>query len=354
MDIRYSVPCDFRFQLRCEARTAPIPAPGNYTLRFRFGGYEAAVTPGTNHRVAMWHEEPSGKDLPIYRVLDLSFQVRDDTDCRLETLCTKAQWRELAQLLIDITNHALLNIRIYGGVTSVHAIPSWIPFNSPATIASPLILAEMNAETSADGGMSWTLLPCGWESHRDGQTLKEMVLGVPMAGASNAETWMHIETTLGTVDPPDFARVCLANAKESSLSGDGRSAVLEVVFALEVVVNRILDYYCSRLVPEKARNFKNIGFPEKLFLALPLATGQFWDYLLKSDATEALSAIADRNKVAHKGDLTLARADTKEFWDGVHSTMTLVETLLQHEDLFEQRIDRLMKPEGEASADAGG
>jgi hypothetical protein len=347
MNIRYQVPCDFQFSLHCDAGITPIPEPSDYALHFVYHRYVVTVTPGKSHRLVIWTERPSGKNVPIYKVFDLSFQVQDDPDSNLQRMHTATQWVELTQLLMGITNHVLLNVRIVGGVTSLHAIPGWIPTNSPETTASPFILAEMNAETSSDDGVSWQAVACGWEGFREAKELKDLVLGVPVPGSVTAETWAGVERALDRTEPPDFARVCLSNAKESISSGDGRSAVLEGVFALEIVVDRVLDYYCSKMVPSGARNLRNMGFPEKLFLALPLATGQLWDWELRSNATEALAAIRDRNHVAHKGDLAPGRGDTKEFWDDVHATITLAETLLQHEAIIKSRIDHLAKPAGE-------
>lgn len=350
MRIRYHVPCGFRFSLHCDAGTMPIPKPSDYALHFTYHGYAVTVAPGTSHRLTIWTEIPSGRMAPTYRVLGLSFQVQDDPDGSLQRMCTAAQWVELTQLLMGITNRALLSIRIVGGVTSLHAIPTWIPTNSPETTASPFILAEMNAETSSDDGASWQTVSCGWEGFKEAKELKDLILGIPVPGSVTAETWAGIEKALDRTEPPDFARVCLSNARESIASGDSRSAVLEGVFGLEIMVDRVVDYYCAKIHPKGARNLRNMGLAKKLFLALPPATGQLWDWFLKDDAARALTAIRDRNDIAHEGDLGPGRGDTKEFWDDVHATIALSEILLRHEPIVKSRIDHLAKPDGKDTA----
>ena len=350
MRIRYHVPCDFRFSLHCDAGTMPIPEPSGYALHFTYHRHVVTVTPGTSHRLAIWTEQSAGKNIPIYEVLDISFQVQDDPYRSLQRMCTTAQWVELTQLLMGITNHVLLSVRIVGGVTSLHAISGWIPTNSPETTASPFILAEMNAETSSDDGASWQTLSCGWDGFKEAKELKDLVLGIPVPGGVTAETWTGVEKALVKTDLPDFASACLANAKESISSGDGRSAVLEGVFALEIMVDRVVDYYCAKIHPKGARNLRNMGLAKKLLLALPPATGQLWDWFLKDDAARAITAIRDRNDIAHEGDLGPGRGDTKEFWDDVHATITLSQTLLQHEPIIRSRIDHLTKPDGKDTA----
>ncbi len=341
MVIRYRVPCDFRFSLHCDPGTLPIPEPSGYALHFTYQRHAVTVTPGTSHRLIIWTQQSTGQNIPIYEVLDLSFQVQDDSDDSLRGMCTTARWSELTQLLIGITNHVLLNVRIVGGVTSLHTIPGWIPTNSPETTASPFILAEMNVETSSDDGVSWQTLSCGWNGFKEAKELKDLVLGIPVPGSVTAETWTKVEKALMRTELPDFASACLANAKESILSGDGRNAVLEAVFALEIVINRILGYYCSKLWGSMALDVRSIGFPEKLFIALPLAIGQFWDFDVRDRAAGALSAIRDRNDIAHRGDLAQGKVNTKEFWDNVHAVVTLTESLMRVEGLLRARIDHI-------------
>lgn len=331
MEIRYTVPCSFRFELHCSEGTSPIPSPEGYALHFTFKKYVVSLTPGNSEIIALWHAEKLKQEIPIYSVSSLSFDVQDDSLHDLEAMCRKAKWEGLAQLLIDIANHALLTIRTYGGVTSVHPVYGLIQVDSPTWATPQHVLAEMGAQTSDDEGISWTPLSCGYTS-KDTRMLEEIVGAVPRAGAVEAQQWMSMESKMGNDKTSDVSRLCLVNARESVKVGDGRAAVLEAVFALEIVVNRILKYYCQALpVPGEASNLKRIDFPQKLFLALPLAAGAYWDAFLVEGATKALAAISDRNDVAHDGDLKQGRLGTKAFWENLHGTLGFVETLLQHE-----------------------
>jgi hypothetical protein len=225
----------------------------------------------------------------------------------------------------------------------------------PIKWATPeAVLADMQTQTSDDNGKSWTPLPCGYAS-RDARMLREVISAVPTEGALQAEQWVELESKIGSGDAFDVSRLCLVNAEESAKVGDGRGAVLEAVFALEVVVTRILGYYCRALdVPAMGSNLKGIDLPEKLFLALPLAVGPSWDSMFLEGATKALASINDRNDIAHDGDLKHQRDDAKRekasvktFWENLHATMSFVELLLRLERFIQETIDTRAKKKRE-------
>jgi len=354
MEIRYTVPCAFRFELHCNEGTNPLPKPEDYVLHFVFRRHAVLLAPTESKLLARWHAQNLKQDIPIYSVSSLSFEMQDDKLHHLESMCRRAKWEGLAQLLIDTANRSLLAIRTYAGVTSVHPMYGLIPAD-PIKWATPeAVLADMRTQTSDDNGKSWTPLSCGHAS-RDARMLEEVISAVPTAGALQAEQWEKLESKIGNGKTFDISRLCLVNAEESAKVGDGRGAVLEAVFALEVVVTRILDYYCRALdVPAKGSNLKGIDLPEKLFFALPLAVGPSWDFFFLEGATKALASISDRNDIAHDGDLRhqkdnakQERANVKAFWENLHATISFVETLLRLEGFIQETIDMRVKKKRE-------
>lgn len=348
MEIHYTVPCTFRFELHCNEGTDPLPKPEDYVLHFVFRGHAVSLTPGESKVLARWHVQKLKQDIPIYSVSSLSFEMQDDKLHHLESMCKGAKWEGLAQLLIDTANRSLLAIRTYGGVTSVHPMYGLIPADPIKWAMPQAVLADMRTQTSDDNGKSWAPLSCGYPTSRDARMLEEVISAVPTEGVLEAEQWKSLESKMRNGETGDVARLCLVNAEESAKVGDGRAAVLEAVFALEVVVTRIVEYYCRALtVPAKGSNLKGIDLPEKLFLALPLAVGPYWDAFLLEGATKALASISDRNDIAHEGDLKHQKDDTKQeranmkaFWENLHATVDFVEKLLRFESTFQMAIDR--------------
>jgi len=189
-------------------------------------------------------------------------------------------------------------------------------------------------EISRDDGTSWDPLNCGWSHARDGETLKATILGISPKTALSTSDWMKTATRLQRGDVPDVALICLTNGLESERVGDARHTVLEVIIALETVVTRIVDYYWTTCVPKNdIRSSCGVGLSYKLFLALPLAIGGFWD-LCKDDAELALAAIHDRNTIAHTGKLAPQKLTDPRFWSSLKAAEMLARRLLDHEDLL--------------------
>jgi hypothetical protein len=244
---------------------------------------------------------------------------------RLSSIIAPDKWDQLVQLLMDIANHCILQIRSVGIVPHAH------PISVRISEEPRFVLRKWNVETSEKGSIWIELSPmASLQSTLRAYVASQLAHRSKGKGWLNGLRWSFIRRQLEEGREPDASAQCSVNAEEYAANDNLRLAVLESVTALELALAEYLGAYCIDVRHMTKKQAKDLLAPQltlsmRLNGLLPLILGETELPLV---VLNQISRVVEwRNDIVHRNGYIRPGVSNEEVRQGVQAVIKLARRL---------------------------
>lgn len=316
MYLRYAV----RLELEIYATTIDI---GAYSASFRTHGLACDVRLLGDGQPTI--HSGGGPPFQTFLVQTMELVLNEGRGQRLSSMLAPDKWVQLMQLLMDIANHCILQIRSVGIVPDAH------PISVRISEEPRFVLRKWNVETSEEGNIWTELSPmASLQSSLRAYVASQLVRRSKAKGWLNGLRWSSIRRQLEEGKEPDASAQCSVNAEEYAANDNLRLAVLESVTALELALAEYLRGYCMEVRHMTKKQADDFLVPEltlsmRLKGLLPLLVDE--TELSLVTLNQIGRVVGWRNNIVHRQGYIPQEASNEEVRQGVQAVIKLARWL---------------------------
>jgi hypothetical protein len=312
--LRYAV----HLELEIYAKTIDT---GAYSASFRTDGLACHVRLlGDGQPIT--HSD-GNQSFQTFLVQTMELVLNESGGKRLSSIIAPNKWDQLVQLLMDIANDCILQIRSVGRVPHVH------PISVRISEESRFVLRKWNVERS-EGGNTWVeLSPMASLDSTIRAYVASQLVHRPK-GWLDGLRWSAIRRELEESKEPDASAQCSVNAEEYVANDNLRLAVLESVTALELALAEYLRAYCIDVRHMTKKQAKDLLTPQltlsmRLNGLLPLILGE--TELSFVVLNQVNRVVGWRNDIVHRKGNIHPGVSNEEVRQGVQAVIKLARRL---------------------------